>query len=92
MSRTQGIDLLLAGLVSISYDKSAKKILSVTETLTDVPELNQYAACDEALIRCVGQGPEWVDAAASEVGLEAETDNLSQAQKAALPMSLTSTA
>lgn len=40
------------------------------EELADVPELNQYGACDEALIRFVQQGPEMVDEAAGKVGLQ----------------------
>lgn len=52
--------------------------------LADVPELNQYAACDEALIRCIGQGQIWVDAAANKACLEeTTTDSLLQEQKAA---------
>lgn len=38
--------------------------------LADVPELNQYAACDEALIRFMQLGQEYVDAAVEHVGLQ----------------------
>nr|WP_317413984.1 bifunctional UDP-sugar hydrolase/5'-nucleotidase [uncultured Solibaculum sp.] len=42
--------------------------------LADVPELHQYAACDEALIRFVQQGQEKVDAATANQGLEDVTN------------------
>ncbi len=42
--------------------------------LADVPELHQYAACDEALIRFMQQGQEKVDAATANQGLQDVTD------------------
>lgn len=54
------------------YTVATNNYISLGKTypeLADIPERNQYAACDEALIRCIGQGQAWVDAAAEKATL-----------------------
>lgn len=62
------------------YTVAANNYISLGKTypeLAEVAELNQYAACDEALIRCIGQGQIWVDTAANKACLEeTNTDSL----------------
>lgn len=58
--------------VAQRYIVATNNYISLGKTyqqLADAPELNQYSACDEALLRCLEQGQAWVDAAASKVCL-----------------------
>lgn len=55
------------------YTVATNNYISLGKTyseLADVPDLNLYSACDEALLRCLGKGQAWVDAAAGNVCLE----------------------
>ncbi|CZT56293.1 Trifunctional nucleotide phosphoesterase protein YfkN precursor [Eubacteriaceae bacterium CHKCI005] len=63
--------------------------------LADVPELHQYAACDEALIRFVQQGQEKVDTAAANESLQDVTgipEEPSESQTESQPSASSSTA
>lgn len=60
------------------YTVAANNYISLGKTyseLAEVPDLNQYSACDEALLRCIGLGQSWVDTAAAKPGLVEETGN-----------------
>ena len=50
------------------------------ECLRDIPELNQYGACDEAIIRFVKLGQDAVDNAASAVWLKEKDDSTDDSQ------------
>lgn len=69
------------------YTVATNNYISLGKTyseLADAPELNQYGACDEALIRCIGQGQEWVDTTAKKECLkEVAADNIQKSKKAA---------
>lgn len=57
------------------YTIATNNYISLGKTyseLANVPDLNLYSACDEALLRCLGQGQTWVDAAARNTCLEEE--------------------
>lgn len=55
------------------YTIATNNYISVGQTfseLADVPELNQYSACDEALLRFILSGQETVDKAVSSAGIQ----------------------